>query len=555
MRRWALGLFLAILFAVVFLIGLTTRGATPARTAEGTTIGGLIASDMDRGQLLSALEQAGKQTPSQVTVTLGERSQVVTAADFGINVDASATVDKALAESGSSRRWWFFGRTQGKDVAPVLVEDDPVAARLRERLVRVADVPESHGGVKAAAGTIIAVPPAAGQSLDPSVVGSALRDSLGRLPWPPAITVPVTVLPAHVTPEAVEALVAQARTQLTDPPRLITADRSFGPLTTLGAHLDIAPLGTTAGHGIELRLKASARDAIAVPAAEELSIDPQEPKVSAPAATALLREQGTVTWRPRPASVSVVAEGKPGQAVTADAVLQTLTAHLRSTTPAAEITAPAKTEQPKATTESVRRIDAVLGSFTTPFQCCPARVHNIRLITKTIDGTVIGPGQQFSLNGIVGPRTAAKGYREAPFILDGELSKDIGGGVSQFATTALNAAFFAGLKLDRYQPHSFYISRYPAGREATVNFPGIDLRWTNNTGAAVLVRAATTDNSLTVTLYGENDKRVVSGVSGPRVPVSGKDFRITITRTVEVPGRKPVTSRFTTTYNKPPEEH
>jgi vancomycin resistance protein YoaR len=124
--------------------------------------------------------------------------------------------------------------------------------------------------------------------------------------------------------------------------------------------------------------------------------------------------------------------------------------------------------------------------------------------------------------------------------------------VSQFATTTLNAAFFAGLQLDLHQPHSFYISRYPPGREATVNYPTIDLRWTNDTGAPILVRAATTATSLTVTLYGRNDRRVVTGVSGPRMPVPSKNFRITVSRVISIPGRPTRRQSFTTTYNKPP---
>ncbi len=109
------------------------------------------------------------------------------------------------------------------------------------------------------------------------------------------------------------------------------------------------------------------------------------------------------------------------------------------------------------------------------------------------------------------------------------------------------------MQLDRFQPHSFYISRYPAGREATVNFPGIDLKWTNNTGAAVLVRTATTGTSLTVSLYGSDDGRTVTAITGSRTPVRGRDFRITITRKVAVPGKPVRQESFRTTYNKPPE--
>ena len=62
---------------------------------------------------------------------------------------------------------------------------------------------------------------------------------------------------------------------------------------------------------------------------------------------------------------------------------------------------------------------------------------------------------------MAGPRTKAKGYQPAPFIADGEIVPDVGGGLSQFSTTMYNAAYFAGLRIDRHRPHSFYIDRYP----------------------------------------------------------------------------------------------
>jgi hypothetical protein len=139
-------------------------------------------------------------------------------------------------------------------------------------------------------------------------------------------------------------------------------------------------------------------------------------------------------------------------------------------------------------------------------------------------------------------------------VLDGKLSTDIGGGVSQFATTTLNAAFFAGLRLDRHQAHSFYISRYPAGREATVNYLGIDLRWTNTTAAPVLVRASTGPTSLTVALYGQGDGRIVDAVSGPRRPLPGRDFQITVSRIVRVPGQPVRRDSYTTFYDKAPKD-
>ena len=90
----------------------------------------------------------------------------------------------------------------------------------------------------------------------------------------------------------------------------------------------------------------------------------------------------------------------------------------------------------------------------------------------------------------------------AGVIYEGVFAEDVGGGVSQFATTMFNASFFAGLDLVAFQAHSIYIDRYPYGREATVNWPGIDLKVRNPTDYPVLIWTEYTRDSITVKLFG-----------------------------------------------------
>jgi vancomycin resistance protein YoaR len=100
-------------------------------------------------------------------------------------------------------------------------------------------------------------------------------------------------------------------------------------------------------------------------------------------------------------------------------------------------------------------------------------------------------------------------------ISDGDFVDSVGGGVSQFATTLFNAVFFAGLKDVEHHPHSYYISRYPAGREATVSHPWPDLKFTNDSPYGVLIDTSYTGTSITVSFW--STKRYdVTSVSGPR---------------------------------------
>jgi vancomycin resistance protein YoaR len=170
----------------------------------------------------------------------------------------------------------------------------------------------------------------------------------------------------------------------------------------------------------------------------------------------------------------------------------------------APIELPLKTVPPRRDEEDARRLGIVeeVGTFTTPHAAGEPRVRNIQRMADTLRGTVIEPGSTFSINGTVGRRTREKGYVEAPIInSEYKLENDVGGGVSQFATTMFNAAFFAGLDITEYFMHGLYISRYPYGREATLSYPSPDLKVHNSTPYGVLIWTSYTPSSITVTLY------------------------------------------------------
>jgi vancomycin resistance protein YoaR len=132
-----------------------------------------------------------------------------------------------------------------------------------------------------------------------------------------------------------------------------------------------------------------------------------------------------------------------------------------------------------------------------------------------MDGVIVKPGEVFSYNKAVGERTAARGFVPGIMIDEGVFKKDLGGGVSQVATTTWNAAWFSGLELLQHKPHSFYISRYPAGRESTVAWPNVDVKFRNNSGKPIFVDTSYTNKSVTVTIYGTKFLDVESE-SGPR---------------------------------------
>ena len=167
------------------------------------------------------------------------------------------------------------------------------------------------------------------------------------------------------------------------------------------------------------------------------------------------------------------------------------------------VNAPYVNVEPEDTPAELQTLHVVepVSSFTTNHPGGAPRVSNIHRIADLVRGTVIKPGETYSINKAVGPRTVAKGFVAAPVIEDGKFAESIGGGISQFATTTFNAALFAGIAIPHYQSHSIYISRYPYGREATLSFPAPDLKIKNTTDNGILIWPTYTGTSITVTFY------------------------------------------------------
>jgi vancomycin resistance protein YoaR len=180
------------------------------------------------------------------------------------------------------------------------------------------------------------------------------------------------------------------------------------------------------------------------------------------------------------------------------------------------VTATLATSKPTFTTAEAKGlgIKEKVSEFTTPYQCCQARVTNIQRAARILDGTIVRAGDRFSLNGAMGERTKARGFVVAPMIAAGELVDAVGGGVSQVATTTYNAAFFAGLELQAHTPHEFYISRYPMGREATVSWRTPDLVFRNDWPAAILMSYRAGSNGITVAFYSSKLGRRVETTTG-----------------------------------------
>jgi len=163
-------------------------------------------------------------------------------------------------------------------------------------------------------------------------------------------------------------------------------------------------------------------------------------------------------------------------------------------------------------------VKKVIGSFTTYFPGTAYRYNNIGKATRLINGTFLKPGEEFSMNKTLGKRTRAAGWMAGGAIDGGRIVERLGGGISQATTTTFNAIYFAGLEDIYHKPHSLYFNRYPVGREATLDWQSVDMKFRNDSPYGVVMQASITGHTGTsgsVTVKVWSTKRYTIKASRP----------------------------------------
>lgn len=152
-----------------------------------------------------------------------------------------------------------------------------------------------------------------------------------------------------------------------------------------------------------------------------------------------------------------------------------------------------------------RPYQAELGMFRTSLsERSPEQRDNIRRAVAALEGAVLEPGEEWSFNRHVGPRTPERGYRSAPAFLEQDVTESVGGGICQVSSTVYNAAALSGLTITERIPHNRRVHSVPPGRDATVWYGKADLRLRNDTGAPVRLSASLSDEALTVRFLGDD---------------------------------------------------
>lgn len=194
---------------------------------------------------------------------------------------------------------------------------------------------------------------------------------------------------------------------------------------------------------------------------------------------------------------------------------------------------PVEYTQPQLTAESAknRLFTNDLAYYSTKFNTNTTnnanRAHNMRLASSKINGKILLPGEEFSFNNIVGPRSTATGYKSANIYSAGAVVDGVGGGICQVSSTLYGAILRADLDVSYRRNHSLTVGYVPYGQDATVSYGAVDFKFINSTGWPVKVSAGiTNDNIMYFKLTGTNtnpDKKVsISSTTLQTIPFTEK---------------------------------
>ena len=511
-------------------------------TGAGVDIGGRDAEDAEKALRAGLADREDRA----ITVTHDGETVRLVPDEVGLAVDYAASVAAAGGEqSWDPGRLWDYW-TGGDDLDAVIEADGALDA-----LSEDAGTPARNGGIRFRDGEIVVVDPRAGETFDPEAAYAALQDAyLSDDPTMELESVPVQ-------PEIGEAAVEEALEMFANPAMSGPVTLVFGDSPVqlqpeeFSAALGMRPEGGALVPALKEKVLVGLVDA---------GVSDEDAPVDATVAL--------VDGKPK------VVPAKPGVTYDPEDVSSAFLELVTRDGDDREMEVDATVAEPEFTTADARalKIKERVSTFTTYYPYAEYRNVNIGRAAELVDGTVLKPGEVFSLNDIVGERTVENGFTEGTIISDGIFKQDLGGGVSQMATTTFNAAFFAGLKDIEHKPHSFYIDRYPVGREATVAWGAVDLRFENDTPYGVLISAKVQPSTpssqgvVTVSMYSTKHWDISTTTSDrynyrqPATrtlttpdcyPNSGyAGFDVDVTRVFRKPGSDEVvkTEKFHTTY-------
>jgi vancomycin resistance protein YoaR len=488
------GIFAASVLGLLALAYFIDLAMSAGDVPRGVTVAGVPVGGISRVAAEQRLrEQLEPRLSHPITLEAGDVNATLDPARAGLSLDWPATVDQAGKQPLNPwTRLSSLWRT--REMSVVTATNRAALIGVLQGLLSKTDREPIEGTIHFVGTRPVAVEPRSGQHLD---VAASTDLILARGIRGGTVRVPVTTQPVRTTADGIRAALHDIVEPAVSAPVKVTGDGHDAMLMpdVIAAALRFAPdsrggLTTTIDNPTVIA-----------------ALNPQLDSTQRPGKNAEIMIQGVAP---------VVLPSVDGRGIDWAASLLPLLDVLHNSGSQRSLAASYVTLPPTLSTAQATAlgITTQIATFTTGGFAADSG-QNIRRVAEQVNGAILRPGETFSLNGYTGPRNAATGYVDAGIIDHGRPSRGIGGGISQFATTLYNATYFAGLSDVEHKEHSYYISRYPAAREATVFEGAIDVKFRDDSSTGILIQTIWTPTSITVTLWGTKHV-VVESITGPR---------------------------------------
>ena len=497
---------LAVLLCLLLAWGVS-RAFHSGEVLSGVWVNEFVASGLERSELERELGDAAKRLNARpIRVHLEGLVFRFEPAQIDARLNVPATTEYALV---AGRRQGFLGQfswwlARFSSVYRIGFDASYDQAKLKELVDRweraaISD-PPVPGDVRSQGGSLVIEEPRAGRRIHRERLAADLKAVLGRTSNRVVRLSTERVRP-RLEKNHVQRALERAEHMVRSPVQLVSRD---GKLLLSLTRKELAQAVRTRPETNPLGLS--------------VFFDPES------IGAAIEKDKQRLEAEPQDASFRVdkenrvsIVPGRPGTRLDPGAVAEALMHAAHAEASIGEL--PVERDAlPAFTTEAARalNITKLVSRFSTRHACCQARVQNIHRIADLLDGVIVKPGEVFSVNEKVGPRTVQNGFVPAPTIVEGDMEDTVGGGVSQFATTLFNALFYAGYDIIERQPHSYWFPRYPMGHEATLSYPKPDIIFRNDTKSGLLIKTEYTETRITVKLFGDNEGRKVKATVSQR---------------------------------------
>ena len=518
---FAVGSAVAFLLFVMLATGF---GGGGQKTLTGIHVGTVDISSLTRDQVIQKLQTSYSfLTQGQITITTPGGSDTVHYSDAGRRPDVEVMADAAMSighygnpitDAIASVQSALFGES-----VPVVIKLDPAALAQRvHQLVGAGEVESKNAVVTGKQGAFTFTPSQTGRGIDEGSLSTAIIDQLFLITPASSVQSSATFvnLTPQVTDQTAEAAIVKAQKMSVDVTLTWGAKKWTIPAATIKNWISF-------GWKADGTYGPSLDPALSLAYLTKLTVSANTPPV-----------EPSVVWNTTTGAPINLLAGKDGVGVDGPATTAAVSSYLESLadggSPGSGVEAITGPIHPKIGDVGDMTGMSIIGQWTTVFFPGESNGNgaNIRQPAKVLNGTVIGPGQQFSFLGSVGPIDEAHGFAKGGVILSGKSDHTgaMGGGICSASTTAFNAAITAGLQIDERHPHAYFVNRYPYGLDATVFSNGIsvyDMKFTNDTTNAIVMRSWATygrgQNTVTFQLWSLPTHRTVAVSDGKKALV------------------------------------